>query len=197
MRIVKRAIQINPTWRELSHSLSFDFMISFKTCIQKRLATDIVLMTFNFCTVNVTKRPSCPSLQYTRSIQAVEMVGLGIRGWRRVGVGYVRWEELDLDPTSPPGSCVLQWGPSQKFRFTAYSQSFIDRVPHSHTIVNTSNIWYMKSLTLHTISGSMEMQGVHKSANPHAGEKKTTHTSLSLYRCQFFSSRFCGMYRQA
>ncbi len=21
---------------------------------------------------------------------------------------YVRWEELDLDPTTPPGSCVLQ-----------------------------------------------------------------------------------------
>ncbi len=27
---------------------------------------------------------------------------------------YVRWEELDLDPTSPPGSWVLHWGPSQK-----------------------------------------------------------------------------------
>ncbi len=28
---------------------------------------------------------------------------------------YVRWEELDLDPTSPPGSCVLQRGPSRDF----------------------------------------------------------------------------------
>lgn len=37
----------------------------------------------------------------------------------------------------------------------------------------------MKSLTLHTISGSMEMQGVHKSANPHAGEKKD-HTQAFL-----------------
>ncbi len=31
-----------------------------------------------------------------------------IRGWRRVGLGICKVGELDLDPTSPPGSCVLQ-----------------------------------------------------------------------------------------
>ncbi len=35
-------------------------------------------------------------------------MGLWIRGWRQVGYVCVRWEELDLDLTSPPGSCVLQ-----------------------------------------------------------------------------------------
>ncbi len=48
--------------------------------------------------------------------QGVEMVGLGVemggfrdQGVEMVGLGiYKVWEELDLDPTSPPGSCVLQ-----------------------------------------------------------------------------------------
>jgi hypothetical protein len=33
-------------------------------------------------------------------------VGLEIRGWRWVGLGIGRWEELDLDPTT--GCCKLQ-----------------------------------------------------------------------------------------
>ncbi len=41
-------------------------------------------------------------------------LGMGKGGFRVKGVEtgrfryYVRWEELDLDPTSPPGPCVLQ-----------------------------------------------------------------------------------------
>ncbi len=35
-------------------------------------------------------------------------MSLGIKGWRRVGLGlgYIRWKELDLDPTAPPGSDI-------------------------------------------------------------------------------------------
>ncbi len=47
-------------------------------------------------------------------------MGLAIRGWRRVGLGLCkvggvgsRSRSLDLDATPPPGSCVLQWGPSR------------------------------------------------------------------------------------
>ncbi len=34
-------------------------------------------------------------------------MGLGFRGSRRVGLGICK-EMLDLDPTTPSGSCVLQ-----------------------------------------------------------------------------------------
>ncbi len=64
---------------------------------------------------------ACCSTQYPGG-----MVASTSRGWRFVGLGvemggfrdqgvemgrfryYVSWEELDLDPTTPPGSCVLQ-----------------------------------------------------------------------------------------
>jgi len=38
--------------------------------------------------------------------------GVRDQGQRWVDLGICQVEELDLDPTPPPGFCVLQFGPS-------------------------------------------------------------------------------------
>ncbi len=43
------------------------------------------------------------------------LVGLGIKGWRRVGLGLCKVGGVGFRSTAPPGSCVLQWGPSPYF----------------------------------------------------------------------------------